>query len=90
MKTQGQLHSTEISGDKNLEYSLFHTQGRNSSAPILVTLEVNGVNLTMELDTGATLSIISEETYHKLFSADKAPTLKASQAQLKTYTGEVI
>jgi len=48
-------------------------------APILVTLEVNGANLTMELDTAATLSIISEETYCKLFSADRVPTLKASQ-----------
>lgn len=46
--------------------------------------------MTMELDTGATLSVISEETYHKLFSAENAPTLKTSKAQLKTYTGEVI
>jgi len=50
---------------------------------------VNGANLTIELDTGATWSIISEETYCKLFLADRAPTLKASRAQLKTYTGEV-
>ena len=85
-----QLHSTETPGDETLEYSLFHTQGQKSPAPIQITLAVNGADLSMELDTGATLSIISEETYRKLFSAGKAPTLKASKAQLKTYTGEVI
>ena len=85
-----QLHSAENSGDETVEYSLFHTQGQNSPAPILVTLEVNGVNLIMELDTGATLSIISEETYRKLFPPGRAPTLKTSKAKLKTYMGEVI
>ena len=45
------------------EYSLFYTQGCNRSLPILITLKVNGVDLTMELDTGATLSLISEKSY---------------------------
>ena len=29
-------------------------QGQNTPAPILVTLKVNGIDLEMELDTGAT------------------------------------
>ena len=69
---------------------MFHTQGQSSAEPIQVTLAVNGVNMTMELDTGATLSVISEETYHKLFPVETAPTVKTSKAQLKTYTGGVI
>ena len=85
-----QLNSGENSGDETVEYSLFHTQGQNSPAPILVTLEVNGANLTMELDTGATLSIISEETYRTLFPTERAPSLKTSKAKLKTYTVELI
>ena len=44
----------------------------------------------MELDTGATLSVISEQTYHKLFSNGKAPTLKTVTTKLTTYTGETI
>ena len=44
----------------------------------------------MELDTGATLSLISEKTYKETFPAETAPSLQASNAQLKTYTGEVI
>ena len=85
-----QLNSGEKSGDETVEYSLFHTQGQNSPAPILVTLQVNGANLMMELDTGATLSIISEETYRTLFPTERAPALKTSKAKLKTYTGELI
>ena len=42
------------------------------------------------MDTGATLSIISEETYKRLYNEDNAPTLKSSGARLRTYTGEAI
>ena len=73
-----------------LEYSLFHTQSSNRSPPILITLKVNGADLTMELDTGATLSLISENTYKKIFPVETAPHILNSKAQLKTYTGEVI
>ena len=44
----------------------------------------------MEVDTGATLSVISEQTYKTLFNTTSAPRLGASTAQLKTYTGEEI
>ena len=44
----------------------------------------------MELDTGVTLSVISEQTYHKMFSAGKATPLKTVTTQLTTYTGEAI
>ena len=85
-----QLHTTDERDHELQEYSLFHTPGSRCSPPILISLKVNGVNLTMELDTGATLSLISEKTYHNMFPAESAPQLKASQAQLKTYTGESI
>ena len=44
----------------------------------------------MELDTGATLSVISEQAYHKLFSTGKGPTLRNIAIQLTTYIGEAI
>ena len=55
-----------------------------------MSLKVNAVNLTMELDTGAMLSLISEKTYHNMFPTEPAPQLKVSQAELKTYAGESI
>ena len=43
----------------------------------------------MEVDTGATLSIIGHKTYQQLWTKN-APPLKPIQAHLRTYTGEAI
>ena len=55
--------------------------------PIQITINVDNCPLTMELDTGASLSIISEKVYKTLPSA---PKLQPTSAQLRTYTGESI
>jgi hypothetical protein len=46
----------------------------------------------MEVDTGATLSIIREETYHRLWAKDNPPPspLRLSIARLKIYIGEAL
>ena len=91
LKQKSGTHQMPAEDDTEpLEYSLFHTQSSNRSPPILITLKVNGADLTMELDTGATLSLISENTYKKIFPVETAPHILNSKAQLKTYTGEVI
>ena len=65
-------------------FTIYMTE--NSSVPsIVVTPTVNGIPLKMELDTGASISIISEKTWKDLFHSEK---LKASQVVLKTYSGE--
>ena len=71
------LQKTVLPGDETQEHSLFHTK-RQSPALILVTLQINGIDLEMELDTGVTLSIISEQTYHKLFPVGSVPLSKGS------------
>ena len=43
----------------------------------------------MEVDTGATLSVMSEEIYHRTWK-DNPPLITKSRAKLKTYTGETI
>ena len=60
IRTHQLLTATTDKAEPN-EYSLYHTEGPSTTPPILVTLQVNGQDLTMELYTGATLSIISEE-----------------------------
>ena len=42
----------------------------------------------MELDTGASFSLISETVYHNTWSNGNAPTLRQSTVRLHTYTGE--
>ena len=67
--------------------SLFtiRTVRNRPSDSILVEPEVNGVKLVMELDTGASISIISRRTWETKFPDT---VLKESNLPLKTYTGE--
>ena len=57
-------------------------------APLITTVEVNGTDLAMEVDTGASLSLISEETYRSHWPADTAPVLEPSSISVRTYSGE--
>ena len=75
------MSTSDASGD---EYFL-HKVGERSSAPIEVDVTANGRKLTMEVDTGAALSIISQATKELVFP--DLP-LYSSKVILKTYTGE--
>lgn len=46
-------------------YSLHHVSNRLTK-PLLVKVNVNGVDLEMESDTGASVSLISEETFRMM------------------------
>ena len=69
------------------EYSMFHSTCGDTK-PYVVNLQVNGIDLVMEVDTGAALSVITEQIYNNLWS--DPPQLQASSSVLKTYTGKVI
>ena len=55
-----------------------------SAVPITVVLEINKKKLTMEVDTGAAVYIISNETRKKLFPE---VNLTTASVTLRTYTG---
>ena len=74
--------------EEDSPYSLYKVTAR-TAAPILATVTVNGVNLTMEVDTGASLSLISETTYNQLWDSDR-PQLQPTEKVLSTYTGETL
>ena len=44
----------------------------------------------MELDTGAAVSVMSEQTYKTVWNAEKAPPIEPAQVQLHVYTGDTI
>ena len=50
---------------------------------------MNGKELSMEVDTGASLSLISETPY-KLRESNALPELQQTSVKLYTYTGEEI
>ena len=56
---------------------------RSSHAPMMVTLKLNGSLISMKLDSGAGISIVSEQTHNQLWRGNKRPPLQSS-----TYTGE--
>ena len=59
--------------------------------PFMVSVLVDGKALEMEVDTGASVSLISERTFKTHWrKEDKRPTLKRAAVKLSSYTGEAI
>ena len=61
---------------------------RRSAQPLTVRMLFNAIEVEMEVDTGASATIMSEATYRRLWPKAKAPLLQPTQARLQTYTGE--
>ena len=71
------------------EYSMFMFNSK-SSFPHKVNVTVNGLPIDMELDTGASLSVMSEEMFAKLHSIGKLPKLQRTETVLRRYTWEEV
>ncbi|CAG2226124.1 unnamed protein product [Mytilus edulis] len=56
--------------------------------PYLVSVKLNNTLINMEIDTGASVSVISQETCKQVFGSDHS--LEKSPCSLCTYTGEKI
>ena len=84
-----QLDAELESENSDLDLSLFYTATPRPK-PIEVSFQLEGQTMTMEIDTGATLSIMSEHTYKKLWPDEPRPQIKPSTARLTTHTGEKI
>ena len=56
-------------------------------APILVTVMLDQAEVVMEVDTGASISVMSESTFRKTWKGS-GPKLQSSNVCVKTYTGE--
>ena len=63
---------------------MFAVHGPHSQ-PILIPVDLNGKSLQMELDTGATVSIMSQQKFASLSPSTQIPRSKVT---LQTYTGE--
>ena len=69
-----------------LEYTYMLSILTGKVKPIVITVNVNGTDILMEVDTGASLSVISEQTFKAIVS----PTdeLQATSITLTTYSGQ--
>ena len=59
---------------------------QESQNPIVAQVRVNNVPIQMELNTGASLSLLSKECSENIPNFQLQPT----DVQLKTYTGEAV
>ena len=80
----------DSTSDQETEETFAIRKTTDRSKPIMVEVEVNGKTLQMELDTGASVSLISEQTYLTAWVDSDRPALRQSSKKLQTYTGESI
>ena len=85
-----------LEGEREMEedcttgtYSMF-VFGSQCSSPYRVNVSINGKPLQMELDTGASLSVMSDKMYQELWGDNKQPPLVKEGVVLRTYTGEEV
>ena len=71
-------------GTQDDVYRMYSLPGPQTN-PIQVTVSIENQDVLMEVDTGASLSVISEATYKSLSTV---LSLQPTQAKLCTYTGE--
>ena len=82
-------HNSDYNASKTEDLKLFTIRAVQSNCmeEIIITLHINDTPLHMELDTGAAVSLISEETWRSRLH--KIP-LKGTDVRLRMYTGESI
>ena len=86
----GDDNSSNYTDNDDEIYNLFPIISKKVP-PIIVELSINNRNIPMEIDTGASLTVMSERTIkQRLINRGNKVNLKPFRGMLKTYTGEVI
>ena len=84
--------SEEEEDENEEDYTMFRVVAEGKE-PYRVVIDLNGISTSMEVDTGAAATIISEETFkeiNKRSSAKKKLEMKPAHVKLRTYTGELV
>ena len=76
--------------DPTKEYQLLHVGAGSSNTPYHALLQLNGHPVQMEVDTGASVSVVGEEVFKSVRLGEKVLELQPSVVQLRSYTGEEI
>ncbi|CAB4020384.1 Hypothetical predicted protein [Paramuricea clavata] len=67
-----------------------YSLGKGQAEPYVVDVLVSNESLKMEVDTGAAVSVMNEDTYTLLKKKHPNLELKESKVRLNTYTGEQV
>jgi len=75
----------------NGEYTLFPVvSSQPTFLPWRTSVVINGLEVQMEIDTGASVTLVSEATFDTLKTSTTIPPLEPASIKLRTYTGEEI
>ena len=83
------VETTDVGEEDSEEYIMFNLTAQDKE-PYRVEINLNGVQTRMEIDTGAAVMIISEETFKNIYQgrlAEKQLEIKPAKVKLRTYTG---
>ena len=73
-----------VRSNARINYALFQMSAPTEA---LVTVMLDQAEVVMEVDTGASISVMSESTFRKTWKGS-GPKLQSSNVCVKTYTGE--
>ena len=80
---------TQSEEDRDDEVYRINTTTQKGETPMTVRVHINGVDVEMEIDTRASITIMSENTYRKLWTSINE-SLRPTHVTLRTYTGQQI
>lgn len=79
--------SNSDSEEESVEYLAFIKKIKpRKEPPIELKIKVQGKELSMEVDTGASVSVVGETTWREMWGPTLLP-LKPADVRLRTYTG---
>ena len=82
-----QAHQLTLADSGSEEEQLLYRLEQHKASPIMVNVQVNGVPVSMELDTGAAVSVMLQQQQKELFSTAQ---LQPSKVILRTYTAQSV
>ncbi|KFD53316.1 hypothetical protein M513_05797 [Trichuris suis] len=89
LSNDGEVPNAETAQSEQVAY-LFNTHEESTpmTPPTMITLLVNGTRLSMEIDSGASSSIISEETFLRVLHG--RPKLQRVSTVLRTWSNKTV
>lgn len=87
MESHGEESLAKEPVNPNVVSSIYNISNSKLDKPIMVDVIINGIELEMLIDTGASLSAISKKMYNELFSNFK---INEDNVILQSYSGEIL
>ena len=84
------MHLTEVDTVTALQEYILYPLQATATRLLKTTVKVEDQGRIMEVDTGASVTIISEATRGRIWPTQPAPPLHLTDVKQRTYTGEAI